>query len=293
MIQVGAGYEYQVTEVTVPRTNDASARTHAADRSRSGARTVISIDGIRYTGWENDSLNVRFIPLYFVVDTRAQGDGFGRVVGYDGSVNPIRKVVGALVEMQVTSPFGRPDEAKLRMRSKLASFEYDRDRGFWDIRFLEVGGGVTRAWKSPDGSVSYNLDLSVGMSAGMVSLNQYSAIEQALQSGGVQNAATINPFALFALGAESKDVRVSWTTRAEGRFSSGSRGTERDPQFPEINSGHIVSALDVQYTFPRTQISLYANAAYEYDSLTLSHVLFGTNDSFHSFLLTGGVRGRF
>src|SRR5262249_1698852 len=104
--------------------------------------------------------------------------------------------------------------------------------------------------------------------------------------------------ALIALGFERGGLGIHFSTSAEQRVDLSSNSQYLGHDF-SVNSQHIVSALDVEYKLwgqagpGNASISIFGHASFEYDTLTLSNALFGSNDSFQSFQFMGGLRGRF
>jgi hypothetical protein len=292
MIQLGSGYEYETLDVTVPKGAPGGA-THASDSSRSGARLEIGIDGFGLD-FAHGEAKIRFVPLLLVVDPNGQGDGFGRVSGYDGKSSPVRRVIGALVDGTF-----RPGDGMLFLRGKLASVDYDRDRGIWDWRAIDAEIGLDKAWKTADGKTQISFKVSVGAGAGGVVMNDLGDVQRALDvSKPINSAITIDPRAMIAVGLKHGNLKLDWVTEAEQRvdLSSGS-GQEYLGRAFSANSEHLRTGLDLQYTLvgdaAGASLSFFVSGSFEYDNLTLSNALFGTGDSFKSFMVMAGLRGTF
>jgi hypothetical protein len=304
MIEVSGGYEYEVVGVTVPRTFNPSEVVNASDPSRSGARVSVAVRGVRFetlVGRSNASVSVSFLPFTAVIDA-SNADathGFGRVVGADGGGGNLRRLYGVLVEGSY-QPTGL-----VQVRGKLAQVEYDRDRGFWDWRALDASVAITKAWQL-DGQLVVDLDVSVGGNFGGIHLNRFDDVQRALAISPIQGSAlTINPHAAIRAGLSGRDFRVELSGTAEHRVDLTPEGDR--PSYignrVGVDSQHVQVALDGQYVIWRdpsregrsgqAELSVFANAAYEYDNLTISNAFFGTNDAFNSFRFMGGLRGRF
>ncbi|MBI3542362.1 MAG: hypothetical protein HY075_03695 [Deltaproteobacteria bacterium] len=296
-VDIGGEYEVEALSTTVPKTNDASSPTHARDTSRSGPRVVLSFHGVQtqllFAG--HGRANLTFLPLSAELDvTGGVPDGFGQVSGAQGS-QIVRKAVGALIETAY-----EPETGIVSFRGKLARVDYDRDKGFWDWKALQAEVVIKKMYPLANGSVAFDLEVSAGVGFGGVYMNGLADLEKALGAAPASNSAlTLNPMAAMRVGFHGADWRVGLASTFEERVGL-SGGSSYLGNAASVRSEHVNVAIDGQYTFFRQgtgasarTFSVFVNAGYDYDNLTLSHMFFGTNDAFNSFRVLVGVRGTF
>jgi hypothetical protein len=304
VLEVAGGYDFQVVQNYTNCGGPCGGPAHSNDGSRSGGIIEIGITGLRLSdllSGGTGKYDVRFIPLYMIMDTDSHAtNSFGRVAGMDHSTaGPVKKFVGALVEGQWA-----PGDSIVNLRAKLVQADYDRDKGFWDWRALDASVGIRKAVANASGSVTFNIELDVGGGFGGVHLNGYNDIETALNLAPRMegNAYTFDPYAAFRTGVRVGSFKMQWVTTGEYRvdLTPGSSRAQYQGTTLGVDSWHVVSALDAEFILgkhgfdsTRSRIGVFANAAYDFDTLTMSNMFFREGDAFQSFRLIAGVRGRF
>jgi hypothetical protein len=301
MIEVAGGYEYQAMESYVDCVGDCSPAHRATDTSRSGGVLMIGIQGLRLSDMlqgGNGHYDVRFVPLTLTLDNQQLPNDFGRVqgVGQGGSV--VRRMIGVLVEASVA-----PGNSVINLRGKLLQVDYSRDKGFWDWRALDASVGLRKVVMSGNGNVRFDIEVSVGAGIGGVHLNNLDELQAMLGNAPrAENAVTFDPNVAFRTGLRVGSFKIEFIAQGERRVDLTPESSQGDyfGRALSANSTHIVSALDAEivighHGFDSTgsRLGIFANAAYEYDNLTLSNMFFGQNDAYRSFRLVGGLRGRF
>lgn len=299
-ISISGGYEIQTVGVTVPQSNDPDAPNHVSDSSRSGPRIAFTFKGIRteyFLDKQQAGGTLTFLPIFVSMDATGWNEGgFGRVSGLEGHSDLVRRMVGALVEGSYD-----PETGLAEFRGKLARVEYDRDKGIWDWRVLDVEVAAKQAWILVDGTSTIDLEVSLGANIGGLHMNNLAELERALEiAGASSNAFTVNPHAMFKAGFNHKNLRVELVTAGEKRLDlTPGKRPEYLGQRITATSERISTILSAEYVLVKKsekspgQWSVFANAGYEYDNLTLSNVFFRTGDAFHSFILMAGLRGRY
>lgn len=279
------GYEWQQIEFT----------SHQ-DRARSGFRLSIKVEDLKLEKSFNNGSRGRivFVPLRVVFAQEKHGAGFGRVADYEAQPSHVRRITGALVQTGYVSK-----KERLFARAKFVSFDYDRDRGLWDWRVLDVAVGVRLARTM--GTYVVSLETNIGSGIGGLELKSLDKIEEALQVEPVRaQTLTLSPYASFIAAVRTPRLKVEWIAEALKRIelSSSDENARYLGRELSVESHVLESALDVQYSLGRSggtksKVSFYGNVAYQYDSLTLGHVVFGARDSFQSLGALTGIRGRF
>lgn len=241
---------------------------------------------------------VMFLPISMMVDMgEAKGDSFGHVAGYEGEKGHIKQMMGALVEANV-NPAG-----VISLRGKVLKAEYNRDKGIYDWRAIDASVGLQGAVMI-GGSTSLNVEVDVGGGIGGVHLNGMEDLSAALNVAPMMDGAyTINPYAALRAGLRSSSLKVELIGSVEKRIDLTS--TDSRPIYNgrsmNVNSIHAAGTADVEFTFGGAgnrqmgrRLSVFANGTYDFDTLTLSQMAFGNEDSvYRSFTLLAGGRVQF
>jgi hypothetical protein len=241
---------------------------------------------------------VMFLPISMTMDMgEAQGDAFGHVVGYEGDKGHIKQMTGALVEANV-NPAG-----VVSLRGKLLKAEYNRDKGIYDWRAIDASVGL-QAGVMVGGSTSLNIEVDVGGGIGGVHLNGMEDLSAALNVAPMMDGAyTINPYAAVRAGLHTSSLKVELIGSVEKRIdltSSDDRAVYQGRSM-NVNSVHASGTAEVEFTFGGAgnrqmgrRYSVFADATYDFDTLTLSQMAFGNEDSvYRAFTLMAGGRVQF
>jgi hypothetical protein len=303
LVEVGAGYAYTVQEVTNPCRGDCVGS--ARDTRGSGAMISIGVEGLRISDLLTGGpgvYDVRFLPLYMIVDADAPGygDSFGRVSGF-GAETHIRRFIGALVQGNYN-----PRNGLVSLRGKLVSVDYNRDRGTWDWRALDASVGLRGVFGSADGHLRANLEISVGAGIGGIHLNNLEQVAALIAATGTRNhSMTANPFVAARAGLRVGGFRVELVGQAERRvdLTAAVDGPGYYMSRPlTVDSDRVSVGLDAEWVFlggPQgfdsagPGLAAFLSSAYEYDTLTFTNMFTGSGDDFHQFRIVAGLRGRF
>lgn len=317
MIEVGFGAESQVFQysalcqgVCTSECGNCEGKNlkKGSDSSRSGTTLELAFKGVRLTQGNGvyDPTRTSFVvlPIGVGIDLMhaAQSQTFGRVKGLnapsieDEKSTRVRRFYAVLIEGQ--SHMGTD---WVGLRGKLLRGEYNRDKGFWDWRALEAYVGIDKSVQYAGSIETYwNFKLMVGGGIGGVYLNQLSDLERQL---GIQSpntgAYTLNPGALVSAAWIGKTIKAEATATYEKRLE-----LEAQPRYDErtlsVDSQTFKASAEMEYTFNERgldvqgqKFSLFARGVIETDTLTLGRMFFGSDDSFQSYQLKGGVRAQF
>ncbi len=305
MVEVGAGYTYSVTEVTNPCRGECSGSV--TDTRASGAMVTIGVTAVRLsdlTSGGNGEFDVRFLPLYMIVDGEASSytDSFGRFAGIGASTH-VRRFIGALVQGEYNPA---ATGGIMGLRARLVSVDYNRDRGTWDWRALDASVALRGVFGGADGGLMGNIEISVGAGIGGVHLNNLEQIAAMIGATGVSNdSITANPFVAARAGLRAGAFRVELSGRFEHRadLTAATGGSAVYMTRPlTVDSDRAVAALDAEFMFlggpngsdsSGPALGAFLNAAYEYDTLTFTNMFTGSGDDYHQFRIVGGLRGQF
>lgn len=302
IVEVGGGAAYSTTQFYTPCAGECGG-VRTTTRGLTDGVVRLRFEGLRASELlPNGSSRYRisFIPVMMLVDADSQvsGDGFGHVAGFDGSVHRVRQVVGALVEAQYT-----PTGGVLNLRSRLARVDYNRERGTIDWRALDAAVGIQGSFRV-GGSAVINLELDVGGAVGGSHLRNFSELLTALGAAPASSDHfTSSPFAELRASVVSPRFVMSVMASGERRFDltpAADRATYMGHQI-SVDSYRVTGSADAEVVLygnalrqMGTRVSLFANLSGEFDTLTLSNVLFGGSSSnFVQVVGVGGVRVQF
>lgn len=302
IIEVGGGAALSSTHFYSPCAGECGG-SRTTSRNITDGVVRLRFEGLRASELlPNGSSRYRlsFIPMMMLIDadSNGAGDGFGHVVGFDGTTHRVRQVVGALVEAQYT-----PTGGILNLRSRIARVDYNRERGTVDWRALDATVGVLGSFRV-GGSAIINLELDVGGAIGGTHLRNFSELLTALGAAPARSDRfTSSPFAEIRASVVSPRFVLSVMAAGERRFDLTPL-TERPVYMGRalsVDSFRVSGALDAEVVLygnalrqMGTRVSLFANLSGDFDTLTLSNMLFDRMDSnFTQFVGVGGVRVQF
>ena len=265
------------------------------DHSRGGLRLSIKIEDLKLEKSFKSGANasVVFVPLRVVFSDEKYGSGFGRVTDHEAGTTRIRRMTGALVQTSYVS-----EKAGLFARAKLVSFDYDRDRGFWDWRALDASLGVRLVHTAGQGHYVLSIAPNVGTGVGGLELRNLDEVEEALGIEPVRaRTNTLTAYAGLVGALRTPRLKIEILAQTLRRIELKSADSAQPKYLGRqihVESSVFEAAVDAEYFMKgRAGLSAYGNVAYQRDSLTLSQVLFGAHDSFQSVSAFTGIRTRF
>lgn len=317
MIEVGFGAESQIFQYSAlcrgacePTCGGCEEKKlkKGADHSRSGTTLELAFKGVRLTqgNAEFDPARTSFtvLPIGVGIDLMhaAQSQSFGRVKGLNAQkienekATRVRRFYAVLIEGQT-----HLGGDWIGLRGKLVRGEFNRDKGFWDWRALEAYVGIDKTVHySSSIETHWNFKLMVGGGIGGVYLNQLSDLERELSMQSPNTGAyTLNPGALVSAAWLGKTVKAEAAAHYEKRI-----GLENQPSFEgkklSVDSEVLKASVEMEYTFNEKgldvqgqRISVFARGSVDLDTLTLGRMFFGSDDSFQSYQIKGGIRAQF
>jgi hypothetical protein len=286
-LTVGAGYEIE----------SLGELTHASVTKVSGLRIAGRFDGVtlqpRSPG-EPPVLSFSFARSFVSLDLDPSLSAIGLNRAADATTlsETFRKVVVAPVQVEY-----RPWRGPVFFRGRFGTFDYDREKGFWDWRAAELQAVVSRSFALGD-SARLVAELGLGASAGGIEIANLGALERALQlTRRSDEAVTIEPVTTGLLALRGGSWSVGLAGAVAQRFdATGNRplyqGRRIDAQSTHGRFDLIGEFLLAADGKGRTLCGVLETGV-EFDNLTVIRMLFGSSDAFIAFQSLLGARVTF
>jgi hypothetical protein len=182
-------------------------------------------------------------------------------------------------------------------RGRFGTIDYDREKGFWDWRALELQAIASRGFAITD-RARLVAELGLGASAGGIEITNLAALERALKlSRRSDEAVTIEPVATGLVALRGGTWSVGLVGAVAQRFDvTGHRpvyqGRQVDAQSTHGRFDLIGEFLLATDGHGRT-LSGVLETGVEFDNLTVIRMLFGSSDAFIAFQSLLGARVTF
>ncbi len=233
---------------------------------------------------------VRFLKLSTDLSPNNQeGSGFGHVDGFDSPTTTVRRAQGILLMGNY-----KPENTAIQLKGVLADFSFDREKGFWEVKFADLNVGIVQSYQVAN-NTKFDIDASVGSAIGLMHFDHFKDLQKAL---GI-DAYPEQP--MVADLEAALEMKLNWDNLNEIKVKNTFTdriGLSKSNSSQDLGWNNTATA-EAGFTVWKSSgqspnaVGLFTQATYEIDSTTLSSLLLKKDDTFQSLQFIAGMKAQF